>query len=215
MARNEERKRHKNKYTIVLMAPPPILPLEILPAYTMSHLQKGLYVEMWYFTNKGLECMLKTSSTLDENMLVQLVDRDGGAVWTMAMAARGLKTALDDRELTWDQFSIAIPRFVDAIHVAGWMEQRQSMMASLFKSLQMHPYQASWDLLDRTILLRYLLEQRRLWHQALDAGMGAWNIGILSDPLLAMAADVVLKEQSNRAKAERNRLASHPNILGA
>lgn len=211
-ARSEERKKHKNKYTMVSMAPPPILPPEILPAYATTRLQKGLYVELWYFTNEGLDYALKTSSTVDENALIQAVDKDGGAVWTTAAASRGSKAALDDRDLSWDQFSIAIPRFLDAIHAAGWTEQRQAMMASLFTGLQTHPYRASRDPLDRAILLRYLSEQRRLWHQALDAGTGAWNIGILSDPLVAMAADAVRKEQNERAEAERNRMVSHFNV---
>ncbi|KAG6886636.1 hypothetical protein C0992_003051 [Termitomyces sp. T32_za158] len=193
----EEKKKYKNKYTDVSMVPPPLIPSEILPAYATSRLQDGMYVEMWYFTNEGLDYALKTSAALDDDFMIQSIDKDGNAVWTTA-ASRGSKTALDDRDLSWEQFSVAIPRFLDAIHAAEWTDQRQTMMANLFTGLQAHPYRSSRDPLDKIILLRYLSEQRRLWHQAIEAGTGAWDIGILSDTLIRAAADSVRREHLDR-----------------
>ncbi|KAG6875883.1 hypothetical protein C0992_001927 [Termitomyces sp. T32_za158] len=204
--RREERKKYKSKYTEIAMDPTPDTPPEILSAYATTRLQKGLYVEMWYFTNEGLDYALKSASSVDENALVQAIDKEGNAVWTTAAASKGSKTALDDRDLTWDQLSIAIPRFLDAIHAAGWTDQRQAIMADLFTRLQAHPYRASRDPLDRLALLRYLLEQQRLWHQAVEARTGAWNIGVLNKNLLRRAADSVRRERNDREDAERARM---------
>ncbi|KAG6877592.1 hypothetical protein C0992_009638, partial [Termitomyces sp. T32_za158] len=204
--RNEERRKYKSKFTEIVMAPPPDTPPEILPAYATTRLQKGMYVEMWYFTNEGLDYALKSASAIDDNALVQSVDRDGKAMWTTAAASKGSKSAMDDRDLTWEQLSIATPRFLDAIHAAGWTEQRQVIMADLFTRLQAHPYRASRDPLDRKALLKYLSEQRKLWHQAIEAGTGAWNVGILNENLLRMAADSVCRERSDREDTERARI---------
>ncbi|KAG6874877.1 hypothetical protein C0992_006119 [Termitomyces sp. T32_za158] len=205
-ARSEERKKYKTKYTEIIMLPPPDAPPEILPTYATTRLQKGQYVEMWYFTNEGLDYGLRSASSADENALVQSVDKEGTAIWTAAAASKGAKAALDDRDLTWDQLSIAIPRFLDAIQAAGWPEQRLEIMTNLFTRLQAHPFRASRDPLDRMALLRYLSEQRRLWHQAVEAGTGAWNIGILNENLVRMAADSVRKERNDREDAERARI---------
>lgn len=212
-ARVEEKRRHKNKYTEISLAPPPTTPPEILSTYATTRLQKGLFVEMWYFTNEGLDYALKTSASTDDDTMVQTIDKDGNASWVTTAASKGAKAALDDRHLSWEQLLVAIPRFLDAIHVAGWTEQRQDMMTSLFTGLQAHPYRSSRDPLDRVALLRYLAEQRRLWHQAIDAGTGAWNIGTLSETLLRMANETVHRERRDREDVERSRLVSTQTLL--
>ncbi|KAG6886935.1 hypothetical protein C0992_001572 [Termitomyces sp. T32_za158] len=203
--RREERRKHKNKYTPLTRVPPPSNPPEILPSYATARLQKGQFVEMWYFTNEGMDYALKTSTTTDENAMVQTIDRDGNAMWVPAAASRGSKSATDDRDLTWEQLLVAIPRFLDAIQAAQWTEERQAMMTDLFAKLQAHPFRASKDPLDRVALLRYLAEQRRLWHQAIDAGTGAWDIGILNEHLMRNATDAVRRERRDREDAERAR----------
>ncbi|KAG6894496.1 hypothetical protein C0992_005892 [Termitomyces sp. T32_za158] len=147
----------------------------------------------------------RTASTMDENAVVQTIDKDGNSAWVPAVASRGAKAALDDRDLTWEQLLIAMPRFLDAIQAAQWTEQRQSMTTDLFTRLQAHPFRASRDPLDRVALLRYLSEQRRLWHQAIEAGSAAWDIGILNEHLIRSASDDVNKEQRDRDEAERAR----------
>ncbi|KAG6883849.1 hypothetical protein C0992_007638 [Termitomyces sp. T32_za158] len=114
-ARNEERKKYKNKYMDVSMAPPPMALPEILSTYATSRLQKGLYIELWYFTNKGLDFALKTSNAMDDNTVVQSIDKDRNAVWVTAAASKGSKTVQEDKDLSWEQLSIAIPRFLDAV----------------------------------------------------------------------------------------------------
>ncbi|KAG6879151.1 hypothetical protein C0992_004825 [Termitomyces sp. T32_za158] len=203
--RKEEQRKHKTKYTLLTRAPPPSTPPEILPPYATARLQKGQYVELWYFTNEGLDYALRSSSTVDENAIVQTVDKDRNATWVSAAASRSSKSVIDDRDLSWEQLLIATPRFLDAIQAAQWTEQRQEMMTDLFTRLQAHPLRASKDPLDRVALLRYLSEQRRLWHQAIDAGTGAWDIGILNEHLLRGATDAVQKERRDREEVERNR----------
>ncbi|KAG6886775.1 hypothetical protein C0992_002437 [Termitomyces sp. T32_za158] len=211
-ARNKERKKYKNKYMDVSMAPPPMTPPKILSAYATTCLQKGLYVELWYFTNEGLDYALKTSTALDDDTVVQSIDKDGNAIWVTAAASKGSKTVQDNKNLLWEQLLVMIPRFLDAIHAAGWTNQRQDMMARLFMGLQAHPYRLSRDPLDRTTLLKYLSEQRRLWHQALDTGTGAWNIGLLSESLICAAGDSVHKEFFDQREAERNRMVSQVSL---
>ncbi|KAG6894830.1 hypothetical protein C0992_004429 [Termitomyces sp. T32_za158] len=114
-AKREERKRYRSKYAQLAQEPTPNAPPEILAPYATTRLQKGLYVELWYFTNDGIDYTLKTLSTVDKNAMVQTVDKDGNASWVLAAASKGSKSVLDDRDLAWEQFLLAIPRFLDAI----------------------------------------------------------------------------------------------------
>ncbi|KAI5980777.1 hypothetical protein EDD15DRAFT_2430257 [Pisolithus albus] len=59
---NEERKKYKNKFAPVVDAPLPIGPVHIPSRIALTRMKKGEYIEMWYFTNKGIRAA-ETSST--------------------------------------------------------------------------------------------------------------------------------------------------------
>ncbi|KAG6824592.1 hypothetical protein H0H92_006407 [Tricholoma furcatifolium] len=101
-ANTEERKKNWVKYVELSEAPPPITPPEILLTYATTHLQKGQYVELWYFMNEGIAKGLKSTSTMDENTMTQSVDRDGTVTWIPAIAAKALHDTKADRDLSWE-----------------------------------------------------------------------------------------------------------------
>lgn len=61
---------------------------EIPLSCATSWLWKGQYVELWYFTNNGLDYARQHSSTLDEDVMVQVQDKDGTAAWVPAVTSR-------------------------------------------------------------------------------------------------------------------------------
>ncbi|KAG6823695.1 hypothetical protein H0H92_009341 [Tricholoma furcatifolium] len=205
LARVEDQKKNRSKYLEIPDIPPPVTPPEILPAYAISRLQKGQYVELWYFTNEGLAHGLKTASTVNENAMVQSVEADGSVTWTPAAAARtATREVKRDRDITWEQFLIAYPRFLDAIEAADWTPQRVDMMTSLFQRIQAHPLRFTAEERDRRALLRYICEQRQLWHRAIDSPAKGWNIGIISGDILRMAVEDIRNEDAARREAERD-----------
>ncbi|KAG6825251.1 hypothetical protein H0H92_004282 [Tricholoma furcatifolium] len=207
-ANAEERKKNRTKYIELSEAPPPITPPEILPTYATTRLQKGQYVEMWYFTNEGIAGGLKHASSIDENAMTQAVDKDGSITWIPATASKALRDAKADRDLSWEQLLVASPRFLEAIHAAGWPEQRQRMMSNLFTRIQAHPRRYTNDPIDRRALLRYLCEQRQAWHLAIDTPTRGWDIGTLSERNILHAVETVRNEEMLKREMERDLLVT-------
>ncbi|KAG6851656.1 hypothetical protein C0991_007294, partial [Blastosporella zonata] len=200
----KEQKKNRAKYQDVLEEAPPITAPEIISSYAMTHLQKGQYVELWYFTNEGMAWGLNMGP-VNKNALSQTVDSDGNVSWAPTTTAKAAKDVWKDRDLSWEQLLMATPRFLEAIQAADWTPQHQTMMHNLLAGLQSHPYQFTANPLDRRTLVRYLCEQRLLWHQSIKVAVGrGWNIGIISEPLLRMVKSTIRNEEADRREAERD-----------
>lgn len=206
VTRTEERKKNTEKYLPIPNRAPPTTPPEIVSTYATTRLRKGQYVELWYFTNDGLDYALQNSATLDEDAMVQTIDKDGRPTWVTTAASRESHAVKDDRHLDWEAFTAAVPRFLEAIEAAAWTEERRRMMTNLLAGLQVHPFRFSSDPLNKKALLLYLSEQRRLWHQAIPSPQGAWDIGIISQDNLTRARDQVYRGEHRKLDNERDYL---------
>ncbi|KAG6878478.1 hypothetical protein C0992_008103 [Termitomyces sp. T32_za158] len=193
-ALSKEMKRNKLKYLDIPMRPPPTLPVEIASKYATAKLQKGQYVELWYFTNAGLNHARMNDTTLDEDVIVAVAGRDGKVELVPGVATRGSKSVVADRFSTWDDFTIAVRRILPAMEAAGWTNQRIRMLANFWGRLQSHPLRLSLDPLDTDALLLYEDEQ-----------------SIVDEMLLARARDAVYRE--DRRKKDRERDRERDNLL--
>lgn len=212
-AAGEELKRNRLKYLDIPMRPPPTLPVEIASRYATSKLQKGLYVELWYFTNAGLRHARAIDTTVDEDAMVAVAGKDGKVDLIPAAAAKESKSVVPDRLLTWDDFTMAVRRVLFAMEAAAWTEQRITMLANFWGRLQSHPYRSSPDPLDTEALLLYQDEQRRAWHQAIGSPSGAWDISILDETVLARTREEVYRDDRRRKDRERDTLVSSARLL--
>ncbi|KAG6839340.1 hypothetical protein C0991_003456 [Blastosporella zonata] len=102
----EERKRNKAKYQDISKEAPPITTPKILPAYTTTRLHKGQYVELWYFTNKGMAWGINVGP-VNKNVLSQTVDDNGNVAWAPTTTAKAAKDVKKDRDLSWEQLMMA------------------------------------------------------------------------------------------------------------
>ena len=202
--RTEEQKKNRVKYLPIPIRPPPTTAPEIPSSYATSRLWKGQYVELWYFTNDGLDYACQHSTTLDENTMVQVQDKDGTAAWVPAVASREARTVADDRVISWENFCQAVPRILLAMEAAKWPPQCLTMLANLWGKLQVHEFRSSHDPLDQRALIVYQAEQRRAWHQAIDSPGGAWDIGTLCESTLSRVRDVVYREDRQRLDSQRD-----------
>ncbi|KAG6810209.1 hypothetical protein H0H92_012900 [Tricholoma furcatifolium] len=137
-AQAKERKKKRTKYLELSEAPSPITPPEILPTYATLQLQKGQYVELWYFINEGIASGLKHAFTVDKKTMAQSIDKDGTVTWISAITAKVLREAKADRDLSWEQVLVAFPRFIEAIHATEWPEQHQKMITNDNKPFYVH-----------------------------------------------------------------------------
>ncbi|KAG2352860.1 hypothetical protein BDR07DRAFT_1497488 [Suillus spraguei] len=131
------------------------------------------YVELFYWTNKGLANAKQNSRTADDDSMVPMRTSDSFTTWTPASAARPASGIIADHLLDPLDFSHAIPCFINTLEHCGWDPSRISMLADFFGALMLHKYWSSEDLIERHTLLTYQEEQRHAWHQAIPQPAGA------------------------------------------
>jgi len=202
-ARKEERKRNKFKYTPI---PERDVPTEtpIIPAsYAIRKLDKGEFVEIWYFTNAGLDDA-ESKATIDDDAMVMSRLPDGSTTWISAAAARNARSVVEDQDLSFEDFCQACPRFIDAIQAAGWPTDRVKMMALFWRNLQVHEYRSSRDPLAQKALLVYQAEQRKRWHIAVKSASGAYDLSRINETLLERTKNRVYWEDRERKDNERD-----------
>ncbi|KAG6827118.1 hypothetical protein H0H87_005549 [Tephrocybe sp. NHM501043] len=162
-AHSKEMKKHRLKYLVIPSRPLPMILTEVAQKYTVRKLDKGEYMEMWYFTNAGINYAQTHNNMIDSDVLVAH-STDGKMKWAPAVSIKEAKGTYPDHYLTWNNFSVAVSCMLVAFEEAGWMLQQQSMFANLWGQLAVHPYHLSTDLVDTDALLLYQDEQHCAWH---------------------------------------------------
>ena len=147
-------------------------------------MDKGLYVELWYYTNAGLDEAVCNSSTVDDKAMVILRLPNGGTSWVPAAAAKTASGVTDDRNILWEDFCQAAPRMIVAMEEADWPHDRVDMMAKFWGNLQVHQLRSTRDPLDQKTLIVYQAEQRRLWHIAVSSPQGAYNLSCINEDIM-------------------------------
>ncbi|KAG2141113.1 hypothetical protein DEU56DRAFT_941415, partial [Suillus clintonianus] len=110
----EDRKKNKFKYTSIPQRDVPTEPVIIPSSYATCKLDKGDYVELWYFTNAGLDdAKLKTSVSEDAMIMATLAG--GETAWVSAASMRNASTIVDDQNLPFEDFCQACPRIISAM----------------------------------------------------------------------------------------------------
>ncbi|KAG6890841.1 hypothetical protein C0992_012480, partial [Termitomyces sp. T32_za158] len=125
---NKEQKRNRSKYIEILRCRPPTIPVEIALKYATLRLQKGQYVELWYFMNAGLGHARRSKTLANKDSMVLVTNKEGGINWIPVVNTKEAKLALLDRKLPWEDFTIAVRRMLMAMDAAAWPKQRTSML---------------------------------------------------------------------------------------
>lgn len=182
-AHKEERKKNKFKYIPIQNTGIPDEPAINPSSYALRKLDKGEYVELWYFTNDGLdEASIK--KTIDDDAMVLSTLADGSTAWISSASARSARSVINDENLPFEEFCQACPRFLTALDEAGWPQDRIRMMALFWRNLQVHSYRSLRDPLAQKTLLVYQAEQRRRWHVAAKSSVGPYDISVVNEKVL-------------------------------
>ncbi|KAF8809699.1 hypothetical protein BYT27DRAFT_7254418 [Phlegmacium glaucopus] len=113
-------KKNKVKYTPIPDRDIPTITPVITSNYTIRKMEKGLYVELWYYTNAGLDDALRSSSNIDDEAMVMLHRPDGSSSWVPSASTRDAIGVLDDKHISWKDFCQAAPRMIVAMEEADW-----------------------------------------------------------------------------------------------
>ncbi|KAG1720962.1 hypothetical protein EDB19DRAFT_1917613 [Suillus lakei] len=203
--RKEERKKNKHKFIpiiedLVVSSDPTIVPA----SYAFKKLDKGEYVELWYFTNEGLE-EAKMKKTIDDDAMVMSKLPDGSTAWVSAASARSARAVVDDQDLPFEEFCQACPRFIQAMEDAAWPKDCVKMMALFWRNLQIHPFRSMIDPLAQKSLLVYQAEQRKRWHIAVKTvTAGIYNLLCINEKLLETTRTTVYWDDHKRTDNERD-----------
>ncbi|KAG2118588.1 hypothetical protein DEU56DRAFT_708097, partial [Suillus clintonianus] len=114
-ARKEEKRKLKHKYAPIQASGVPD-ELAITPsAYATRKLDKGEYVELWYFTNDGLDDAQTKKTVIEDDAMVLSTLPDGSTAWVSAASSRNAASVVNDEDLNFEDFCQACPRFITAI----------------------------------------------------------------------------------------------------
>ncbi|KAG1738099.1 uncharacterized protein EDB91DRAFT_1016348, partial [Suillus paluster] len=110
----EERKKNKHKYTPILATSIPDDPAVTPCSYALQKLDKGEYVEIWYFTNNGLD-EADVKKTVDDDAMILSTLADGSTAWVSSASTRNARAVVNDENLPFEDFCQACPRILIAM----------------------------------------------------------------------------------------------------
>jgi hypothetical protein len=167
-------------------------------------MDKGDFVPLWYYTNKGLENALSSYNSTDEDALTLLRRADGSTSLIPASSTKESKGVINDQDIEWEDFCIAAPRMIEAMGRANWPRERILMMSDFWANLQEHPFRSSGAPYEQKALLVYQAEQRRLWHIAIATSHGGYNLSNINEQLLRDTKERLFWQERTRPETERD-----------
>ena len=202
--RKEEEKKNAIKYTPIPDRNVPTRPRVIASSIATRKLEKGEYVPLWYFTNTGLHDAMKSFSIVDEDALSLVKREDRSTALVPSLTSKESKALVEDQYLSWEDFSIAAPRMIEAMSRARWPNERVQMMVNFWSNLTIHPYRSSGSPLEKSTLLLYQSEQRKLWHQAINSPGHGYDLSRINQELIKETKDQLYWIERERKDAERD-----------
>lgn len=120
---------------------------------------KGAYIEMWYYTNPGIEEAKRSTGMVDDKALVLSQNPDGSSSLVPAGATKEARAVVDNEHLKWEDFCQVVPRMVRAMEIADWQPECVTMLAQLWGNLMVHRLWSTTDPMDQEALLVYQAQQ--------------------------------------------------------
>ncbi|KAG1717416.1 hypothetical protein EDB19DRAFT_1816144 [Suillus lakei] len=205
-AQAEEKKKNRSKYHVLPECPRPTTTEDdiIVSDFAMRKIDKGLYVEIYYWTNDGLDDALANYRTKDNDGMVPTTGEDGSTTWIQAAATQPSAGVVPDHNLAPVDFAQAVPRMIASFEERGWPKQRVLMLARFWGALMIHRH---WNSQDKSLqkgLLLYQEEQRRAWHNTIPIPANAWDISIISESAISHTCDCVYHDDCNKQDLSDN-----------
>ncbi|KIK80817.1 hypothetical protein PAXRUDRAFT_157631, partial [Paxillus rubicundulus Ve08.2h10] len=166
-ARQEEKKKNHTKFLpfndVKVSSTIPITP----SPHALRKLRKGEYVELYYFTNKGLADAQSVSHSADNDALALMQDEQGLHSFIPIAAAKAKDTIIPDHELTWVQIDEATHRLLQAMAECGWGPEHLDAHLNFWMGLSAHewchdPKDTAWQ-----ALIFYQDAYCKRWHNTL------------------------------------------------
>ncbi|KIK80287.1 hypothetical protein PAXRUDRAFT_101128, partial [Paxillus rubicundulus Ve08.2h10] len=166
-ARQEEKKKNRTKFLpfndIKVSSTIPITP----SPHTLCKLRKGEYVELYYFTNKGLADVQSVSHLADNDALTLMQDEQGLHSFIPITIAKAKDTIIPDHELTWVQIDEATHCLLQAMTECGWGPEHLNAHLNFWMGLSAHEWHHDPEDAAQQVLVFYQDAYHKRWHNTL------------------------------------------------
>ncbi|KAG1751855.1 hypothetical protein EDB19DRAFT_1628274 [Suillus lakei] len=203
MARKEDRKKNKHKFTAILATRIPNEVAITSCSYALWKMDKGKYMELWYFTNDGLE-EANCKKTVDNDAMIMSTLADGSSAWVTAASTRNARAILNDKDLPFEEFCQAYPHMLMTIEETDWPEDRIRMMAKFWRNIQVHRFCSLRAEIGKKALLTYQAKQRKHWHVTVKTSVSPYDLSLVNEKVLKEMRERVYWEEREKRDNTRN-----------
>jgi hypothetical protein len=208
LAQQEERKKNRNKFLPYNKVPIANAIPKLPSPLAIRKLKKGDYVEMYYFTNKGLAEAEASSRSVDDEAFSLTRDENGHHSFISVAAAKAKDTIIPDKDLTWVEVDEAAPRLLQAMRENGWDGERIQSHLQFWMALGSHEYRHDSDEFGKRALIIYQDTARRRWHNLLGTPQ-SFDLIPIDKGMIKEICDELL-HKANKALREEAVQASKP-----
>lgn len=138
--------------------------------YVTYRLRKRKHVGIWYFTKDGL-AEAKTLPRSTDSDLMFLKDTTTGVVALGPSWSKGSQNFVEDKDLTWYEWTYAKMAFTDAMQDCGWSQELLAMYAQFFTDIDYHELRRIDRVLGDRNLTYYLHHARLDLHAKIETDM--------------------------------------------
>ncbi|KAF8972741.1 hypothetical protein BDZ97DRAFT_2054146 [Flammula alnicola] len=164
-AEKEDRRKNKHKCAEVHAdLPIPKGESYLYPPAVMSKLKKWEYIPLYHFTNAGLDAVDFNPNSENNNIGKLIKNDDGSIEWQAVTSSRSTASVKKDKDISINDFCIATPRFIRAMHDASWPQDRITMFTLFWDAVQRHDWRSSRVSNETKALMWYQDDERQKWH---------------------------------------------------
>ncbi|KAG6913389.1 hypothetical protein DXG01_007232, partial [Tephrocybe rancida] len=150
-------------------------------SYALNKLASYEYCKLWYFSQEGCEDALRTQHTEVDDAFG--MSKMGELVTLRPITAvQALKRALQDEQLTWEQFSCTRQLFVQYVLKSDWPEEHVQSLLHFFLELESSHFINCKN--GRKVALTYQVHVHPLSMDAMKGSEGVFNITLINNELM-------------------------------
>ncbi|KAI6027163.1 hypothetical protein EDC04DRAFT_2573124 [Pisolithus marmoratus] len=189
LALQEEKKKYCLKHApisqdMVISTDPIIIPSQV----AICKLCKGNFIELYYFTNKGLHNAALSTQSADDDVLTLLQTSNSLHSFVPLATAKAKWSVMKDKDLSWEEFSEAAHCLATAMRENNWPKERIDSHIKFWLALESHPWRHGICEISKWALLAYQAQVRHKWHDTL-ATPHSFNIAHINTTLLTQIRD--------------------------
>ncbi|KAL7277684.1 hypothetical protein ACG7TL_008616 [Trametes sanguinea] len=205
-----EKSRKRTLPPVVRGVPPPSEINRPIAPYAANKLRLQQYVDLWYFTEEGLNRAGGYQAYEGESS-VTLAQASSAIVVTAPTPPS--KDAKRDEELTWDQVSKARTSFLSYAKGYGWKAEHLEMFSIFFICLDAHPIRNEPK--GNETVIQYQAHYRRQWHLTCEQqNAAAFDLATISDDALRTIRAKIIEQHTWATLQSFQRIIDHEFATG-